>query len=266
MAILTVSRQIASFGDEICKSIASHLGYKFVSRTDIEKRILDLGFSKSKLKKFDEKKPGFLSSLSSDRDEYLDYLQLAILEAAADDNCVIIGRGSFIILKELPNHISLKIIAEKGLRISRYEDDHKCGLKKALKIVNESDSNRDGFNKSFFDFDVNNPAMFHLVINTGLLDIDSISSSVETLVKNAVTKEKSALGNKKAKELLLAQKIVNLLKYENSLVIKFLRAEANENRITLHGIADSKSEIEKAAKIVNEKLPGYKVVSRISEI
>lgn len=266
MAILTVSRQIASFGDEICKSVASHLGYKFVSRTDLEKKILDLGFSKSKLKKFDEKKPGFLSSLTSERDEYLDYLQLAVFEAAASDNCVIIGRGSFIILKELPNHISLRIIADKNLRISRYEDEHKCGLKKAMKIVNESDSNRDGFNKSFFDFDVNNPAMFHLVINAGLLDIDSISSSVESLVKSAVTAEKSSLGNKKSKELLLAQKIVNLLKYENRLLIRFLRAEADEKRITLHGIADSKSEIEKAMETVNEKLPDYKVISRISEI
>ncbi len=133
-------------------------------------------------------------------------------------------------------------------------------------MVNESDSNRDGFNKSFFDFDVNNPSMFHLVINTGLLDIAPISSSVETLVKNAVTEEKSVSGNKKAKELLFAQKIVIFLKYEKSLVIKFLRVEVSKSRITLHGIADSNAEIEKALRGVCENFPEYDVVSRISEI
>lgn len=44
MAILTVSRQVASLGDELCKSIAARLGYRFVSRKDIERKILSLGF------------------------------------------------------------------------------------------------------------------------------------------------------------------------------------------------------------------------------
>lgn len=264
MAILTVSRQIASLGDELCKSIAEHLGYRFVSRKDIEKKILDLGFSKEKLKKFDEKKPGFLSSLTSDRDEYLDYLQLAILELASTGNCVIIGRGSFIILKELPNNISLKFVADKNLRIERYEKEHKCSKKYALKIINESDSNRDGFNRSFFDFDINNPAMFHLVINTGLLDCEAVSLSIETLVKNAITEEKNAVGNKMLRDLLVSQKIVNLLKYKNGIELKFLRTEIYEKKILIYGIAATSSESEKTIDVVQNALPEYEIVSRIS--
>lgn len=265
MAILTVSRQIASLGDELCKSIAEHLGYKFVSRKEIEQKILAFGFPKSKLKKFDEKKPGFLSSLTSDRDEYLDYLQLAILESAQNDNCVIIGRGSFIILKDFPNHISLRFVSEKNIRILRYQTEHKCLKKYAEKIIDESDSNRDGFNKSFFDFDINNSELFHLVINTGLLDSDSIIFAVEALVKNFITEKKLQDGNKMIREQFLSQKIVNILKYEHGLDIKFLRTQIIGKTVAIYGVSESKEKVENAINQIKNNYPDFKVISHISQ-
>lgn len=266
MAILTVSRQVASLGDELCKSIAARLGYRFVSRKDIERKILSLGFPKFKLEKFDERKPGFLSSLTSERDEYLDYLQLAILESAADDNCVIIGRGAFIILKDLPNHISLKFVSDKKIRISRYESEHNCSKRVAEKNVNEIDANRDGFNKSFFNFDINNPAMFHLVVNTGLIETEAITLCIETIVKAAVSPQKTLDGHEMIKNQLLVQKIVNLLKYKHGLEIKFLRTEIDGAKIVLHGIADSNIEIEKTVQAVRNMFPGYQIVSAFQKM
>ena len=82
MAIITVARQVAALGDEISAAVAQKLGYKFVGRKEIEKKIVELGFPESKLIKYDERKPGFFASLAKDRDEYMDYLLTAILEAA----------------------------------------------------------------------------------------------------------------------------------------------------------------------------------------
>ena len=78
MSIIAISRQVASLGDEIARSVSEKTGYKFVTRHDLEKRIVDLGFPQEKLKKYDEKKPGFFASLVKDRDEYLNYLQTAV--------------------------------------------------------------------------------------------------------------------------------------------------------------------------------------------
>ena len=62
MAVITLSRQVAAWGDEVAQSLAKQTGYKFVTRKDIEKRIVDLGFPKSKMPKYDERKPGFFAS------------------------------------------------------------------------------------------------------------------------------------------------------------------------------------------------------------
>lgn len=93
MAVIAISRQVAALGDEISTELAKKLGYKFINRTDLEKRIVDLGFPAEKLKKYDEKKPGFFASLVKDRDEYLNYLQTAVLDAAEDGNSILVGRG-----------------------------------------------------------------------------------------------------------------------------------------------------------------------------
>ena len=84
MAIITISRQVAALGDEIATALAQRMDYVFIGRQAIEQKIIDLGFPAEKLKKYDERKPGFFASLVKDRDEYLDYLQTAILETAKE--------------------------------------------------------------------------------------------------------------------------------------------------------------------------------------
>ena len=91
MAIISVSRQVAAKGDEISELLAKKLNYTFITRKDIENRIVELGFPAEKMPKYDERKPGFFASLAKDRDEYLNYVQYAILEAAAKQNVIIVG-------------------------------------------------------------------------------------------------------------------------------------------------------------------------------
>ena len=57
MAIITVSRQVAAHGDEVAAELAKILNYKFVTRKDIEKRIVELGFPEEKMLKYDELPP-----------------------------------------------------------------------------------------------------------------------------------------------------------------------------------------------------------------
>ena len=264
MAIITVSRQLASLGDEISAKIAERLGYKFYGKKEIEKRIVELGFPASKLLKYDEGKMGFLAGLTRGRDEYLNYLLTAILEAASENNCVIVGRGSFIILKDLENHISCRFIADEKLRIERLQKELSCTRKSAVKKIASSESKQKSFHKGFFNFDIQDPAMFDLLVNTGKLDVDSISSSIFALTKEHITPEKDLRGQKKIDELLIGQRIVDILIFLYNLDISFLRTSIEGNKLTLHGMAEKKSVVEKALTIVSAELPTYEVKSAIS--
>lgn len=264
MAIITVSRQIASLGDEISEKIAEKLGYTFIGKKELEKRIVSLGFPESKLSKFDEKKLGFFAGLTRRRDEYLNYLMTAILEVAAENNCVIVGRGSFIILKALENHVSCRFISEENLRIERFQNSQNCSRKAAAKKISESDSQQKGFHKEFFNFNVEDSALFDITMNTALLDIDSIATGIVALVKTFVTPEKDAEAQRKVEELLIGQRIVDILVFIYDLNITFLRASVEGKKITLHGMADSVTTIDSAITIVSAELPNYQIESAIS--
>lgn len=266
MAIIAISRQVAALGDEVATELAKKLGYKFVNRNELEKRIVDLGFPADKLKKYDEKKPGFFASLVKDRDEYLNYLQTAVLEAASDGNCILLGRGSFLILESLPNLVSLRFVAKDSIRIDRLMKEHDWNEKLAIQRIVESDSNRKGFHKSFFNAEIEDPQHFLMVMNTGMFDVTSASDAIVALTKAVVTPDKEEAGKKKLQELIKCQHLVNKLVFEYKLNIEFLRAVITGDTLILQGVADSSVIVERAMKITAVELPGYNITSSISVV
>ena len=271
MAILTVSRQVASFGDEICAAIANKMNYKFFGRKDIEERIVKLGFPKEKLKKFDERKPGFFASLTRDRDEYLDFLQTAMLELASGNDCILIGRGSFMILKDLPNHVSCRFVSEESTRIARVMDEFNLDEKSARKRIYDFDSDREGFMQSYFSVDVNDPTIFNFIMNSSVTDVDTIAEMISVGVKKMITPEREKAGMASIDELLIGQRIVNLLVFVYQIDINYLRATLSvqgdgKKCVTLHGIASSRAIVERAVKICTCELPEFIVKSEINVV
>ncbi len=266
MAIICMARQVAALGDEISMEVAKLMNYKFITREEIERRIIALGFSQEKLRKYDEVKPGFFASLTKDRDEYLDYLQTAILEAAAEGNCVLIGRGSAFVLEELPNMVSFRFVSNYDARLSRLEKEFNWNEKQARQRIEESDLNRMGFHKSFFNIDPEDPSHYHMVVNSGKMDLRTAANVIVSIVEAYITPKREEKGRRKIQDLLLAQRLVNSLVFEHKININFLHAVVIDKRIVLQGIADSSAMVEKAVILSQKANPDYKIESAVSVV
>lgn len=266
MAIISISRQVAAKGDEISELLAKKLNYTFITRKDIENRIVELGFPAEKMPKYDERKPGFFASLAKDRDEYLNFVQYAILEAAAKKNVVIIGRGAFYTMKNVPNNISIRLVAPEEVRIQRLQEEFGWNEKQALQRIQESDTNRQGYHSSFYNVDINDSENYHLVLNTGYLPIEDCAELIATYVKTIITPEKDDLGTKKVEDMLLCQKIINKLVFEHQVNIEFVHGEIEDNTFILQGVSQSEGVVEQALRIIKKELPDYQVKSAVSVI
>ncbi len=264
MAIITISRQVAALGDEVAGKVAQLLNYKFITRKDIEKRIIELGFPESKMSKFDERKPGFFASLTKDRDEYLNYVQYAILEAAEQKNVVIIGRGAFAVLQNVPNVISVRLIADDKTRLARLQKEFTWNEKQAMQRITESDTNRTGFHNSFYNMDINDPTLFHMILNTGILSVDEAAFVLSDFVEKRITVSQEEEGNLLIEQLLQAQKVVNKLSKEYKIHIEYMHATIQEKTVILHGVSDSSAVVEQALKIIEQEMPGYEAKSAVS--
>ncbi|WP_191014881.1 AAA family ATPase [Treponema zioleckii] len=263
MAIITISRQFGSKGDEICAALAKKLGYKLIDHEYIRQKILDLGFPLKKLDKFDGKNLSFFSNLSKYRDEYLYYLKTAVLSAADKDNCVIVGRGSFIILQDIANCVSFRILEPKKLRIDRVMKKFALSEKAATKKVCKEDRHQIGFHMNFFGFKLHTPFFFQGIYNSGDSDVGPIVDSIIGYTQAYSTEERQKKAKEQLNDLLLGQSIVNMLVFTYSININSFRAEVENKKIILYGISSSNGEVKRAIELLNCEVPGYEVESRI---
>ncbi|MCR5437076.1 MAG: cytidylate kinase-like family protein [Treponema sp.] len=264
MAIINISRQVAAHGDEIGAQVAKLLGFKFIKRTDIEKRIIELGFPESKMPKYDERKPGFFASLKRDRDSYYNLSQYALIEAALKDNVVIIGRGAFVLFKNVQNAFSVRLIADSETRVKRLMKEFNWTEKQAQMRITESDSNRDGFHKNFYNVDLDDVSNFTMVLNTSVMDDKACAHIISEYAKHNISKEDEKAGKKQVEEFFKAQTLVNKLMFDYKVKIEFLHAEIMKKTVTLFGVCDSAAVIQHAIQIAKEELPGYDVKTAVS--
>ena len=264
MAIITISRQIASFGDEVATELSKRLGYSFVNRKMLEADLLKHGISEEKLSKYDERKPGFWASLARDRDEYFDYLREAVYERAKNGNCIFIGRGGFAILRDIPGCYNIRLIASDAVRVSRLMNEFSWPEKKAQALLQESDTNRRGFHKCFFNIDQEDSSNYHMVLNTDNISAETGAQIIQHSCEATLLEKEAAEGVVRIGELLLAQKIVNHVVFDLKIPIHFLEATTNATEIVLHGVADSSAVIDKAVSVARSMAPDKKIVSGIS--
>lgn len=266
MAIITISREVAALGDEVAAEVAEKLGYKFITRKDIEKSLVDKGFPENKLPKYDERKPGFFASLAKDRDEYLDLLHLAVLEAAEQGNVVFIGRGTFALFTNIPNHIGIRLIADEKTRIERLMNEKQWNEKQAKQRITESDANRNGFHKSFYNVEWADPTNYTAVLNTSILSQEQASNAIVGMTKALIDSDAETKGKEKLDQMLTAQKLVNSLVFNHKVKIEFLHAVIEDKTLILQGVCDSVATVEAAVTLASRELPEYKIQSAISVI
>ncbi|RKY04033.1 hypothetical protein DRP77_04950, partial [Candidatus Poribacteria bacterium] len=154
MAVITISRQYGSGGDEIALKVAERLGYDHVNKELISEVARRARVPESEVERLDEKGEGaisrFLSKLFSserylsylgsaywemappcypsepvpsmsflNREDLLKFLKATILDLYERGNVVIVGRGGQAILRGKPGVIHVRIVAPFEARVRR---------------------------------------------------------------------------------------------------------------------------------------------------
>ncbi len=92
-----------------------------------------------------------------------------ILQLARMGNVVIVGRGSNIITAKLKNTFHVRLIASIEKRIEHMMDLLNMNKKQAAAYIKEADENRKKYIKSYFNANVEDPLLYHMIVNTDLL-------------------------------------------------------------------------------------------------
>ncbi|MDR2133969.1 MAG: cytidylate kinase family protein, partial [Treponema sp.] len=202
--------------------------------------------------KYDERKPSFFASLSQDRDDYLHYLKTAIFAEAEQESCVFIGRGANVIFKDVPGVVSVFLAAPPDIRIERVKSYFHCDEKRARQIIDQSDHDRIGFHRYFFDMDWKDPGNYHLSLNTGHFHPAVCAELIKNLIEHTLNPEAEAQNRARVKEMILGQQVKHHIIYERDIPIHFLETSVSDNVTSLYGVANSQALVEAAIKAAKE--------------
>jgi cytidylate kinase len=107
-----------------------------------------------------------------------------ILKLAALGNVILIGRGGSVITAKLPDVLHVRLVAPLEKRVEHIQKSHGMTAAEARKFCQTEDRGRERYLKKYFDADINDPLLYHMVINTGQLDHDVAARLVGEAVMN----------------------------------------------------------------------------------
>ncbi len=96
-----------------------------------------------------------------------------IEELAEAGDVVILGRGSQMILRDLPGATHVQLVAEESIRAVRVMAWEGLSEEDAMARIRDSIRGREAFHKKFWKVDVWDPRLYDLVINTSKLSFET---------------------------------------------------------------------------------------------
>ena len=107
-----------------------------------------------------------------------------ILKLAALGNVILIGRGGNMITAKLPDVLHVRLVAPFEKRIEHACKSYGMTETEARKFCQTGDLGRERYFKKYFDADINNPLLYHMVINTTQFDNNAVTKLIGEAVLN----------------------------------------------------------------------------------
>ena len=95
-----------------------------------------------------------------------------ILRLAELGHVIIIGRGANVITARLPGVLHVRLVAPLEQRIEHAHEAYEMTRKAAREFCRREDLGRARYLKKYYKADTNDPMLYHLVLNTGLVSYD----------------------------------------------------------------------------------------------
>ncbi|HEY6300615.1 MAG TPA: cytidylate kinase-like family protein [Candidatus Binatus sp.] len=181
MAVIAISQQIGSRGIELGELAARELGYRFQSGEQlIAETAKRFNVSAEQVKWFDVHSPHFWER-KTDTGRFAAYYRAVFLQEAAQDRIVVAGRGSSHFLPEGGCGIRVRTMAPVALRIKQVAKDEKLAPAAADKRVRDFDMELKARIQTLFGQDIEDPAIYDLVINTSRLPLAAHANTLAAL-------------------------------------------------------------------------------------
>lgn len=195
MSVITISRQYGSGGGEIAARLAQKLGWQLIDHEIVAQVAHELGITPEEAEARDEHVEGFVARVLStmqlaapaalvpaaipsvspalQEQAYREALRHVVETAANTGHTVIVGRAGQVLLAQRRDVLHVRIVAPPKQRITYVVRREGLDEASAQLRVQLKDHDRTRYLQMQHHRNVEDPLLYDLVINTGMLDLDS---------------------------------------------------------------------------------------------
>jgi cytidylate kinase len=178
MAVITISRQLGSLGNDVACAVAERLGYRMVLREVINQAAQRAGAPEVALATIDELGLLGLKPTRKAIQAYGEAVQQVMNELADQGSIIIVGRGGQVILRGRADALHVRLIAPAGLRAERVAQRHGITLDAAAAQVEASDRSRRDYLKRLYRARLDDPELYHLIINSARFSVAEMANLI----------------------------------------------------------------------------------------
>ncbi len=243
MAILAISREYGAGGRDIGRQVAQRLSYEYVDKErlfqDLDKWGKRWGQTAREL---DEVCPTLWERHDWQYRGYLAALEALILTYAAADRVVLIGRGAFLLLREVPFCLKVRLVAPLEVRVERIMVRESLDRGRAEELIGRVDRDRACYLQANYGKDWDDRSNYDLILNTGSLSYDQVT---DLLVKELAEKDRLATPAARARlvDLALAKRLQAKIATDPRILAPTIQVQPVDGVIVVSGVIHNPKEL-----------------------
>lgn len=105
-----------------------------------------------------------------------------ILHLAQMGNVVLVGRGANVIIGFVRNAVHVRLIGSVEKRVRYCHEHYNFSPEQAAEYIKQTDQGREHFLKRYFNRNIDDPSLYHLMINTDVVTPDEAACVIGRLV------------------------------------------------------------------------------------
>ncbi len=124
-----------------------------------------------------------------DRKKYIAFLTRIFTAMADEGGYVIVGRGAQFVLKGHPRAIHVLLVADHENRVAFLREHYNISRAEAEKRIRAQERERAALSSRLFQANLDDPSLYHIVLNTSLIPYDWVVDTVADMVTRFMDRE-----------------------------------------------------------------------------
>jgi cytidylate kinase len=183
LAIITISRQLGSFGSEAAELLAKQLGMRLILKDTVLNEWMADVVNDHQLRMLTES-PKFYLNIMHDGITYKEYIERKLMDEASRQPSIIVGMGSQLIFRDHPGAVRVRIVASDNTRTERIRRKYGFGVKEAEQMIQQSDKKHKRYISTLYGVDWAETFNYDMVLNTDGLTAEQCADMIALLAES----------------------------------------------------------------------------------